>query len=98
MGIREKSFLNVGYNRNDRHPAKWAAFTVEPRREILLRKKLFLLVLCNFSATAVVSSISLYNLKLSPESTYRGVVEAPPLSTRGVDDPGELVLDKRNSL
>ena len=27
-----------------------------------------------------------------------GVVEAPPLSTRGVDDPGELVLDKRNSL
>ena len=46
--------------RNDRHPAKWAAFTVEPRRKILLRKKLTLL--CNFSATAVISSISLHNL------------------------------------
>ena len=94
-GYTWKELFNVGYNRNDRHPAKWAAFTVEPRCEILLRKKLFLPVLCDFSATAVVSSISLHNLKLSTESTYRGVMEVPPLSTRGVDDPGELVLDKR---
>ena len=59
------------------------------------KKKTFLPVLCNFSATAVVSSTSLHNFKSSPESTYRGVMEVPPLSTRGVDDPGELVLDKR---
>ena len=44
---------------------------------------------------AVVSSISLHKLKSSPESTYRGVVEVTSVSTRGVDDPGELVLDKR---
>ena len=68
------------------HPATWAAFTVEPRHEIFLKK---ISLLCNFSATAAVSSISLHNLKSSPESTYRAVEKVPPLSMRGVDDPGD---------
>ena len=90
-GIREKSFSKsvlIGTLLRDMHPATRAAFTVEPRHEMFFFFKVSLLY--NFSVTEAASSISFHNLESSPEPTYRAVVEVPPISSRGVDDPREL--------
>ena len=63
------------------------------------KKKLSLL--CRFSATEGVSSMSFHKLKRSPESTYRAVVEVQlVLSTRGVilALPNQIFLKQKDAV